>query len=222
MGGHADGDVGGRDGRGGGLVGRWRGRCGTISRPLEGVAQLHPPGYAVGLIPADQHSFDRDGVVWQAFVGGPVPDLLVAEPDVAGESPDFPRHALIWNARRPGSAPQVPIQQIAEGQAGGGSIVSGNDMNNPVSISEHFKRGEDRFRDFAVFERPAQPQMRGPAMFDQLYHNPPVVLYLLQACTYGAAAVLSPRSDHRLLTICYLTSALLHGLLGACQLMHLG
>ena len=59
-------------------------------------------------------------------------------------------------------------------------------------------------------------------MLDQLYHDPPLVLYLLQAYTYGAAAFLSQRPDHRPLTICYLTSALLHGLLGACHLMHLG
>jgi hypothetical protein len=59
-------------------------------------------------------------------------------------------------------------------------------------------------------------------MFDQLFHNPPVVLYLLQAGTYGAAAALSGRDDHRPLTICYWASAVLHGLLGACHLMHLG
>jgi hypothetical protein len=59
-------------------------------------------------------------------------------------------------------------------------------------------------------------------MFDLFSHNPLVVLYMLQAGTYGAAAALSRRRDHGALSICYLTSALLHGLLGVCHLMHLG
>ena len=59
-------------------------------------------------------------------------------------------------------------------------------------------------------------------MFENIYHDPTVVLYLLQAGTYGAAAILSRRRDHRPLTICYLASALLHGLLGFCHLMQLG
>jgi len=53
-------------------------------------------------------------------------------------------------------------------------------------------------------------------------HNPPVVLYILQAGTYGAAAAFVRRDDHHSLTKCYLASALLHGLLPACDLMHLG
>jgi hypothetical protein len=59
-------------------------------------------------------------------------------------------------------------------------------------------------------------------MFDLVTHNPPVVLYTLQAATYGAAAALSRRGDHGSLTLCYLASALLHALLGTCHLMHLG
>jgi hypothetical protein len=59
-------------------------------------------------------------------------------------------------------------------------------------------------------------------ILNMLFHNPVVVLYLLQAVTYGAAAALSRRGDHAALTICYLTSALLHSLLGACHLTHLG
>jgi hypothetical protein len=53
-------------------------------------------------------------------------------------------------------------------------------------------------------------------------HNSFVVLYVLQAATYGAAAALSRRGDHASLTLCYLASALLHGLLGTCHLLHLG
>ena len=59
-------------------------------------------------------------------------------------------------------------------------------------------------------------------MFDLFSHNPLVVLYMLQAGTYGAAAALSRRGDHGALCICYLTSALLHGFLGVCHLMHFG
>ena len=59
-------------------------------------------------------------------------------------------------------------------------------------------------------------------MFDLLSYSPLVVLYLLQASTYGIAAALLWRGNHGALSICYLTSALLHGLLGACHLVHLG
>jgi hypothetical protein len=59
-------------------------------------------------------------------------------------------------------------------------------------------------------------------MFHLISHNPLVVLYMLQAGTYGAAAALSRHGDHGALSLCYLTSALLHGLLGVCHLMHLG
>ena len=59
-------------------------------------------------------------------------------------------------------------------------------------------------------------------MFDLVSHNPLVVLYFLQASTYGAAAAVSRHGNHGALCICYLTSALLHGLLGACHLMHFG
>ena len=59
-------------------------------------------------------------------------------------------------------------------------------------------------------------------MFDLFSPNPLVVLYLLQAITYGNAATVSRHGNHGALCICYLTSALLHGLLGACHLMHFG
>ncbi len=39
-------------------------------------------------------------------------------------------------------------------------------------------------------------------------HNPPVVLYILQAGTYGAAAAFVRRDDHHSLTKCYLITRL--------------
>lgn len=62
-------------------------------------------------------------------------------------------------------------------------------------------------------------------MFNSLAYvmqNPAFVLYLLQAMTYAAAAVLCRRAGHHSLTLCYAASSLLDGLLGACHLMHLG
>ena len=59
-------------------------------------------------------------------------------------------------------------------------------------------------------------------MFDLVTHNPLVILYAAQSITYSAAATLSLRGDHRVLTVCYLASAVFHGLLGACHFMHLG
>jgi hypothetical protein len=59
-------------------------------------------------------------------------------------------------------------------------------------------------------------------MFYLLSHNPFVVLYLLQAGTYCAAAKLARRWDHRALSICYLTSAFVYGRLGVCHLMYAG
>jgi hypothetical protein len=56
-------------------------------------------------------------------------------------------------------------------------------------------------------------------MFELLTNNPLVLLYILQALTYGAAALLS---EHKPLIICYSTSALLHSLVGICHLMHVG
>lgn len=58
-------------------------------------------------------------------------------------------------------------------------------------------------------------------MFNLVNRNSAVVLYILQAATYGAAAASSHGGHHESLTICYLASAVLHGLLGACHLMHL-
>ena len=41
------------------------------------------------------------------------------------------------------------------------------------------------------------------------------------AFTYSVAATSARRAGHTALTGCYATSALLHGLLGACHCMHL-
>jgi hypothetical protein len=60
----------------------------------------------------------------------------------------------------------------------------------------------------------------GPAMFNLVTQNSTVVLYILQAATYGAAAASSHGGNYKSLTVCYLASAVLHGLLGACHLMH--
>ena len=60
------------------------------------------------------------------------------------------------------------------------------------------------------------------SMVRQLSQNPLLVLYVLQACTYGAAAMTSWRMNHRPLTVCYSISALLSGLFGACYFLHLG
>ena len=54
-----------------------------------------------------------------------------------------------------------------------------------------------------------------------LLDNPFVVLYCLQAFTYSVAATSARHAGHKGLTRCYATSALLHGLLGACHFMHL-
>ena len=62
-------------------------------------------------------------------------------------------------------------------------------------------------------------------MFDSLQYllsNPLLTLYCLQAFTYGAAAASEHSSGNKGLTGCYAMSALLHGLLGTCHLMHLG
>jgi len=58
-------------------------------------------------------------------------------------------------------------------------------------------------------------------MFSLITQNSAVVLYVLQAATYGAAAAASHGGHHESLTGCYLASAVLHGLLAACQIMHL-
>ncbi|RBP08534.1 hypothetical protein DFR50_12516 [Roseiarcus fermentans] len=59
-------------------------------------------------------------------------------------------------------------------------------------------------------------------MLNTLSQNSVALLYLLQAATYAAAALFARREDHVALTQCYLASALLHGLFGACHAMHLG
>lgn len=59
-------------------------------------------------------------------------------------------------------------------------------------------------------------------MLAELSHNPLFVLYVLQACTYGTAAVMSWRlGHHHSLTICYSISALLHSLFGVCHFQSL-
>jgi hypothetical protein len=58
-------------------------------------------------------------------------------------------------------------------------------------------------------------------MFNLVNHNSAVVIYILQAATYGVAAALSYGGNYESLCACYLASAILHGLLGACHLMHL-
>jgi hypothetical protein len=57
-------------------------------------------------------------------------------------------------------------------------------------------------------------------MYSLINQNSAVVLYVLQAATYGVAAALSYGGDHGSLSACYLVSAVLHGLLGACHVIH--
>jgi hypothetical protein len=59
-------------------------------------------------------------------------------------------------------------------------------------------------------------------MFYLVAHNPLVVLYMLQAITYSAAATLSRRGYRKAVTVCYLASAVFRGILGACLFLHLG
>src|SRR6516165_6900668 len=100
-----------------GFDGGRTGRCAACSCALERIAHLHPPYRALFLVAAEQNALNRDDVVGQAFVGNPVSDLLVAHPNVAGESGLFPWLALPVRSRRPGPAPQMPIKQIAEAQS---------------------------------------------------------------------------------------------------------
>jgi len=53
-----------------------------------------------------------------------------------------------------------------------------------------------------------------------LQSNLPVILYAFQASTYVAAGVLSWQIEHKSLTYCYLTSALLHLALGASHFLN--
>jgi len=50
--------------------------------------------------------------------------------------------------------------------------------------------------------------------------DPMSTLYGLLAGTYGTAAAAASRNDHALLARCYVTSALLHGLIGLCHHLH--
>jgi hypothetical protein len=59
-------------------------------------------------------------------------------------------------------------------------------------------------------------------MFDVLSQSPLAVLSLLQASTYLAAAAFARREDHDRLIHCYLASALVNALFGACYAMHIG
>jgi len=58
-------------------------------------------------------------------------------------------------------------------------------------------------------------------MFDLVAHNPLVVIYLLQAMTYTAAATLSRGGYRKAVTVCYLASAVFRGILGVCLFLHL-
>ena len=59
-------------------------------------------------------------------------------------------------------------------------------------------------------------------MLNALFENSFAALYLLQSATYSAAALCSHRGDHKSLTHCYVASALLYALFGACHVAHLG
>jgi hypothetical protein len=45
------------------------------------------------------------------------------------------------------------------------------------------------------------------------------VIYILQAATYAAAAAFSRKEDHARLAHCYLVSAFLQALFGACHVL---
>ena len=57
-------------------------------------------------------------------------------------------------------------------------------------------------------------------MHDLWSQNSFAALYVLQAATYAAAAAFSRKEDHARLAHCYLASAFLHALLGACHVLH--
>lgn len=59
-------------------------------------------------------------------------------------------------------------------------------------------------------------------MLTLIAQNSLAALYILQAATYCAAALCSRREDHEALTYCYVASALVHTLFGACHVMHFG
>jgi hypothetical protein len=50
--------------------------------------------------------------------------------------------------------------------------------------------------------------------------DPTSTLYGLLAGTYGTAAAAASRDNHRLLALCYVASALIHGLIGVCHHLH--
>ena len=58
-------------------------------------------------------------------------------------------------------------------------------------------------------------------MFNLVAQYSLVVLYILLAATYSAEAAVTWRPDQRSVTICCLTSAVLHGLIGTCHLLRL-
>src|SRR5262245_35068134 len=120
------------------------GRCAACSRTLERVAQLHPPYRALFLVSAEQNALNGDDVIGQTSVSDPVSDLLVAHPNVAGESCLFPRLALLVRSGRPRPASQMPIEQIAEAQSTW--WLKHIWRRHDGSISEDFNRAEDRFR----------------------------------------------------------------------------
>src|SRR6516164_3688133 len=150
------------------FAGGWTGRA-ACSCTLERIAQLHPPYRALFLVAAEQNALNRDDVVGQAFVGNPVSNLLVAHPNVAGESGLFPRLALLVRSWRPGPASQMPIKQIAEAQSAWRlKHIRGR---HDRSISGDFNRAADRFRYFGVFFEPVQPGGAKPPTAEPYYEE---------------------------------------------------
>jgi|HubBroStandDraft_3_1064219.scaffolds.fasta_scaffold06880_2 hypothetical protein len=58
------------------------------------------------------------------------------------------------------------------------------------------------------------------SILNYLLPNPLIILYLLQAITYGVAAEVSRRSGHGGLTVCYAINSLLYVILGVCHTTH--
>lgn len=58
--------------------------------------------------------------------------------------------------------------------------------------------------------------------FSAFFHDPMVTLYAIQAVTYAFSAVVSRMAGHVELSSCYTMSSLIHALLAAVHLLHLG
>jgi hypothetical protein len=115
----------------------------------------------------------------------------------------------------------MPVEPLGEAPAG---MVA----RCLLRIGGHFSRsfrGFRRARQFSsdvVFLKSRHRKYEVSAMCDFYFHNPLVVLYIIQAGAYGAAAAALRRGNHNALCICYLASAIVHLLLGACQLFQFG